>query len=200
MTGNGVFTAVPIGGGFYDVSSSFSDLTASITLPSANSPSPSPLVLTGLNFSQSAVVESASGGSAPFYFLYPPNPSDPGLYYDTVTGTAADSQNLDFHYGSSPAESLHANFAGADSLTFGSSDNETTSGNVVKDDYGSDSSLDLTTTIGEGDPITVFAGDLYITTPVAGASAPDSSTGLAGILALLGICAGGAWHKKARAA
>jgi MYXO-CTERM domain-containing protein len=58
------------------------------------------------------------------------------------------------------------------------------------------SDLMMSATVGQQDPSIDFMGDVTITV----AAAPDSSPGLVGVLALLGVCAFGAWQKRAQAA
>jgi hypothetical protein len=84
-------------------------------------------------------------------------------------------------------------------VVLGTDVSETQSGNVITDVFANSEIL-MSADIGENDPLVVFTGDIILTTTVAGASAPDSSTGWIGALAILGVCAAGALNRKSRTA
>jgi hypothetical protein len=199
LQGSGVYTADTDGSGGYYQNSYFQTSVQSITLPNILSPSVSPFSVTapasgtdpGLYLSLPFdSQDNFSSGGAPFYGLYPPGD---GWEY---TGSIASTVEHDFQYG---AIGLQVAFNGPVDLILGTDGTEAYSDGVYTDTYAN-SELILDATVNQLEPPIDFFGPVTITTFIAPAGAPDSSPGLAGILALLGVCVVGAWQKRAQAA
>jgi MYXO-CTERM domain-containing protein len=196
LEGTGLNTAVSDGHGGYNISSSFQTTVQNITMPNTIPPGASPFSVTapssgpdpGLTL-VAPLNDIDSAGGPPFYGLYPP-PSGTD-YSDTIATTVTES----FQYGSAI---LFVSFKGEADLILGPTDSETLGAGGVYTDTYTDSELLLTARIGENDPTVDFNGTVTITTTAT--SAPDSSPGLVGILALLGVCAIGGWQKRPQAA
>jgi MYXO-CTERM domain-containing protein len=203
------------GVGEYNVSSSFQEAAASITSfpgalgslpisPSAPASGPDPGLASGpdpgLTLTAAPNINFGFAFLPPLFNLAPPPGSTD--YSDTILSGVTNN----FQYG---LDTLYVGFAGETDLTLGPTPVLT---GVAPDpfikgfDYYTysyaDTTLALTTSIGELDPsgpfpgTLTFKGDLQLVV----AAAPDSSPGLAGVLALLGVCAGGVWQKRAKAA
>jgi hypothetical protein len=191
LSGTGVTTANAIPGSpYYDVESSFSGLTANVTIPDSYGPTVPPfsVALTGLP----SPLYVIPGSSGPFYNLFPPSS---GTEY---TGLAANDAAHFYYYAGTK---FYVQFDGIADLTIGLPGDTPTlvqSGDSYAYSY-SDSVLALTATNAYNDPVEEvvdFTGTVVITTTAA---VPDSSPGLAGVLALLAVCGGGAWQKAREA-
>jgi hypothetical protein len=162
----------------------------SITQPVGPRPSYTPTGTDlGLTLTSSSIATANS--SPPFGGLFPPTSG-------TVYTGSDNVRNVNFFQ--DDGYNLNIEFNGAVTLTLGNTPTLTTTPDpsLPGDDFYSytyaDSVLEVQATIGGGDPAVDFTGPLTITT-IATAPAPDSSPGLAGVLALLAVCAGGAWQK-----
>lgn len=206
LAGTGLASAVDDGygdGGYY-VNNAIQTTVQNITLPGVLAPTTSPFSVTApvsgtdpgltLNTPQSLVY---SAGGAPFYGLYPPTSGT------KLTDIIATPVIETFQYG---ADVLLAAFgsglhnSGDVSLILGTDTQTVGPGGVYTDSYAG-TELEFSAAIGENDPEVVFTGDFIITTTVPPTgSVPDSSPGVVGILALLGVCAIGGWQKRAQAA
>jgi len=195
LTGSGVTTAITDGGGGYNLDSSFTTMNPTIGLPSAThnpnngNPSPSsfsPTTDPGITYTMPENDVYYAVPNPPFYGLYP-------VPAGTEYNASVSAGNVEWYY-SNPY--FNVQFTGIDDMILGPVDVQTQSGNVVTDTFAG-SEFDFSALLGEKDPMVSFFGTVTLTTTVV---APDSSPGLAGILALLGVCVGGAWQKRARMA
>lgn len=207
MSGAGVNTAnADIGGGF-DVASYF-DVFADVTIPNSvnylDTPISGPFSITqpvgprpwstptgtdpGLTLTAPTINLPGDPSSPPFYALFPPA-SD--TVYTGLSFTNTSAPHF-FQYGS---HVLYVQFTDFPTLILGTEQPVVQTGDSYSYSY-TDSELELPVNLVDIDPEVDFFGTVTITTTVA---APDSSPGLAGILALLAVCAGGAWQKALEA-
>jgi hypothetical protein len=202
-----VYTATETDPTDYNINSSF-NTKATITMPggiSASSPSFSPSASTagdpGITLSLPTGASSYDFspdtappfGGPPFYGLYGSDaPLNGTVYSGSIDTALANLIDYTFKY---DGFTITNSYNGAMTLTLGT-DTETDVGGVYTDTFAG-STLDLTTSLSYHDPAIVFTGDITMTTSLA---APDSSPGLVGILALIGVCAVGAWQKREQAA
>lgn len=194
LSGTGVNTATFNGSG-YNTTSSFSVVT------DVGIPGVSPFSVTQPTFQNNPVGpdpglalttpgSTATGNSSPpFYGLFPP-PSGTGY-----SGTVANPSQHPFSYtipGNSSSSAFFVSFAGSTELILG--DTPVQSGNSFS--YA-DSELILTADITQPDPTEPV--NFFGTVVITAVPEPDSLPVLAGVLALLAVCARGA-RQKARAA
>jgi hypothetical protein len=199
MTGTGVNTATANGGGGYNIASFF-NVFADVSIPNSYGPTGSsfsitqptsrngnPIIATDPGLTVTAPPSTAAGNSfSAFDGLFPP------LSGSEYTGSVTNTAPHFFQYNSTD---FYLTFKGPVSLTLGDTPTVVQSGDSYSY-YYPDSELELTANIVFNDPVVDFTGTVEITTTVA---APDSSPGLAGVLALLAVCAGGAWQKAREA-
>jgi len=202
-SGSSTYAASSIFGTQYGISSSISDVVTTVSLPGSTPfsitqptkpgvfPSFVPVPVgpdPGLTLASSF---TASANTAPpFYNLFPP---PAGTLYG---GTFAPPATVQPFYadGVIAGPGYAIKFTGSEDLILGE---ETQTG---PDSFSyADSEIVLSTAItSENDPHGENL-DLFGTVTISAAAAPDSAPGLAGVLTLLAVCAGGAW-RKARAA
>jgi hypothetical protein len=208
LTGTGTDVDTYAGPNTYNVVSTLSataDVSISTGLPSSapfsisaptTGPDPGLSFTTGNPPDYTTYQVTTSPLSPPFYNLFPP---PTGTDWTAFIGPAA------LHYFAYNSTVLWADFgyvAGANDgevdLVLGDTPTVTEVGDSYTFSYAN-SDLYADVDINESEPTSVFTGTVDITV-VAATAVPDSSPGLVGILALLGVCVCGAWQKRTQAA
>ncbi|HZM03892.1 MAG TPA: hypothetical protein VFC44_12845 [Candidatus Saccharimonadales bacterium] len=167
----------------------------------------------GLTLTAPETYGNVGDPSPPFYGLFPPPagqvyngdvtiPDDPAAGGD-FEGAPREAEHSFYYPNPAGPSTLFAAFTGPVTLKLGPNPVLTMTPDLnTGDDYYTysyaDSVLDFTATVGLNDPPIDFSGIVTITTVVAPSdvspdgSVPDSSPGVMGVLALLGLCALGA--------
>lgn len=172
-----------IGFPFYGVSSTLTT-SGSITIPNTLDPLASPTTLSPLVFST----------GYPAILFGPSVPESGGLAYSGSPGPTGSL--VAFQY--NPTTVLGVQFDGeTNTLTLGPSYTQSQSGDIVTYTYA-DSTVDLSATIGELDPMVDFTGNFSISMTVP-STVPDT-LGWSSIFVLAGVCIAGGLQKKARVA